>query len=74
MQVVYNLRSTIVMGRLLLLIKHVFCLKDKIHISIIHPPSIHYYPYLSLKPLTDHKHSLYLDQKLKKKENTYVHS
>lgn len=69
MQVVYNLRSTIVMGRLLLLIKHVFCLQDKIHISIIHPsPSINYYPYLSLKPLTDHKHSLYLDQKLKKKK------
>lgn len=72
MQVVYNLRSTIVMGRLLLLIKHVFCLKDKIHISIIHPPSIHYYPYLSLKPLTDHKHSLYLDQKFKKKKRKYL--
>lgn len=45
-------------------------------LSFIHGPSIHYYPYLSLKPLTDHKHSLYLDQKLKKKrkENTYVHS
>lgn len=47
MQVVYNLRSTIVMGRLLLLIKHVFCLKDKIHISIIHPRSLH-----SLLPLS----------------------
>lgn len=47
MQVVYNLRSTIVMGRLLLLIKHVFCLKDKIHISIIHPQSLH-----SLLPLS----------------------
>lgn len=47
MQVVYNLRSTIVMGRLLLLIKHVFCLQDKIHISIIHPRSLH-----SLLPLS----------------------
>lgn len=35
------------MGRLLLLIKHVFCLKDKIHISIIHPRSLH-----SLLPLS----------------------
>lgn len=47
MQVVYNLRSTIVMGRLLLLIKHVFCLQDKIHISSIHPKSLH-----SLLPLS----------------------
>lgn len=47
MQVVYNLRSTIVMGRLLLLIKHVFCLQDKTHISIIHPRSLH-----SLLPLS----------------------
>lgn len=47
MQVVYNLRSTIVMGRLLLLIKHVFCLQDKIHISIIHPRFLH-----SLLPLS----------------------
>lgn len=35
------------MGRLLLLIKHVFCLQDKIHISIIHPRSLH-----SLLPLS----------------------
>lgn len=47
MQVVYNLRSTIVMGRLLLLVKHVFCLQDKIHISIIHPRFLH-----SLLPLS----------------------
>lgn len=48
-------------------------------LAFIQSPSIHYYPYLSLKPLTDHKHSLYLDQKYKKRrkkrqENIYVHS
>lgn len=77
MQVVYNLRSTIVMGRLLLLIKHVFCLKDKIHISIIHPWSLHSLLPLSFTETSYRSQTQFISRseiKKKRKENTYVHS
>lgn len=77
MQVVYNLRSTIVMGRLLLLIKHVFCLKDKIHISIIHPRFLHSLLPLSFTETSYRSQTQFISRseiKKKRKENTYVHS
>lgn len=77
MQVVYNLRSTIVMGRLLLLIKHVFCLQDKIHISIIHPRSLHSLLPLSFTETSYRSQTQFISRSeifKKKKENTYVHS
>lgn len=77
MQVVYNLRSTIVMGRLLLLIKHVFCLQDKIHISSIHPKSLHSLLPLSFTETSYRSQTQFISRseiKKKRKENTYVHS
>lgn len=69
--------STIVMGRLLLLIKHVFCLKDKIHISIIHPRSLHSLLPLSFTETSYRSQTQFISRseiKKKRKENTYVHS
>lgn len=77
MQVVYNLRSTIVMGRLLLLVKHVFCLQDKIHISIIHPRFLHSLLPLSFTETFYRSQTQFISRseiKKKRKENTYVHS